>query len=255
MTLKSYNRGSVTIEACFTVPLFLFFFLAIANILMVFFAEGHIYQSLAEAGECTSQYCYLEQSLLKKSEPIDMASAGTTGTLLYRFNQYLGDDYYVEKVVAGGKKGIRISLKTDKENHKVFHAKAVYEIQFMIPIFGKYTMKRKVDIKQKGFVGYTKGEEEIDEYVYITPNQAVYHNSRSCSHLVLSIRSLSQSRSSSYHPCHFCGKSTASCNKIYVAKSTNIYHNDKNCSGLKRTVTRVKKSTVGSLPPCKRCGK
>lgn len=248
-------EGSVTVEACFMVPLFLFFFLAIANILMIFFAEGHIYQSLAEASEYTSQYCYLQDRLLENSESLNKTTVAKTGTLIQKFHQYLGDDFYVEKVVTDGKKGIYLSLLTDENNQKIFHAKASYKIRFNIPVFGTFSMKRKVDIKQKGFVGYTKGEEEVEEYVYVTPNQEVYHCSRSCSHLVLSIRSLSKKQAGHYNPCHFCGKNPVSSNTIYITKSSSLYHTEKSCSGLKRTVKRVKKSTVGGLPPCKRCGR
>ena len=247
--MKLYNnRGSATIEACFTIPIFLFFFLAIASMIMMFFAEAHIHQSLAASGDVISRYCYINQE--KK------VSDGVYYLLLKKeFTKFIGNDYFVEQSVSGGKKGVHLVFKRDNDNEKVFCIKAVYKIKIYLPILGSFYTKRSVFIKQKGFVGFTKDEEEIDTYVYITPNQEVYHCSRNCTHLSLSVREVNGNNRSLYEPCHYCRYATNDNGTIYVARTGNVYHESRMCSGLKRSVTRVKKSSVMGLPPCKRCGR
>lgn len=244
-----FNRGSVTVEACFTVPLFLFFFLSIVSMIMVFFAEAHIRQSLGEACEYTSQLCYLEG--LEDSETLQVNE-----DVLYKtFYSYLGEDFYIDKVILGGKSGISVYVEPDKDNKKIFLGKAKYNIKFTIPMIGTFKINRSVSVKQKGFVGYRAGEEEVCEYVYVTPNQAVYHCSRECTHLKLSVNSISSNQINQYTPCGFCGNKKNDTGRIYVARTTDIYHQDRNCSGLKRTVSRVKKSSVKGLSSCSRCGR
>lgn len=248
---QKHNSGSVTVEACFTIPLFLFFFMGIASIIMIFFAECHIHQSLADAGEVISKYYYQQQNLWDTE---DFPSIYPT-LLKKEFENTLGDDFYVSRIVDGGRDGIHLLYKTDDKNPKIFYINACYFVNFSVPVFGRFRIQRTVTVKQKGFVGYTRGEEEIDPYVYITPHQAVYHCSRNCTHLSLSVRALDSSNRSIYEPCRFCRYDNNESGTIYVARTSNLYHENRNCSGLKRTVTRVKKSSVLGLPPCERCGR
>lgn len=248
---RRINNGSVTLEACLTIPLFLFFFFSIASIIMTFFGEAHIHQSLATAGEVISRNYYSNQPASE-----DTVSDGMYYLLLNKqFSDALGDDFFVNKVVSGGKKGIVLSYIPDNENSKIFYLHANYLININIPVIGRLSAKRTVTIKQKGFVGYKRGEEAIDPYVYITPNQAVYHCSRSCTHLSLSVRTIDGNNRNLYKPCGFCRYEQNDCGKIYVARTSDLYHESRTCSGLKRSVTRVKKSMVPGLPPCERCGR
>ena len=50
------QKGFITVEACMVVPLFLFFMLAMASVIMLLLAEAHIHQSLVEAAGYTAQY-------------------------------------------------------------------------------------------------------------------------------------------------------------------------------------------------------
>lgn len=250
------NEGASTVEACFVMPIFLFFFLFIASVIMIYFADCHIHQGLSEAGEYTSAYCYYEASLQETAndKSIQNLTAVNEAVFLKEFLSHIKDDFFVNRIIKGGAKGIQILVIPDKENPKIFHGVAVYKVKFYIPIFGEYDLSQYKCTKIKGFVGYTYGEEEVDEYVYVTPNEAVYHCSRNCTHLMLSVHTESVGNRKKYKPCGFC-KHAPMGNLIYVARTSNLYHLDKTCSGLKRTVNRVKKSEAGGLPPCSRCGR
>ena len=280
MKKKRQNRGSVTVEACLIVPLFLFFMLAMADMLMLFIADAHIHQSLAEAAGYTAQYAYLEELLINKARTehsdnevrnekqdsdtsLNTVSAKNsslntfvnTAIVIQKFREYLGDDFYVEKIISGGKNGIIISVEPDADNPKIFIVRALFCGQLKVPLIGNLTVPLTEQIRQKAFLGYSSEEEADDTYVYVTPNESVYHTKRSCTHLSLSVSSASGSRKGDYTACRFCGKKDLTDNKIYLTRTTNVYHTDSNCSGLKRTVKRIKKSEAAGLSPCSRCGK
>lgn len=276
--MREKNVGSVTVEACLVVPLFLFFMLAMADMFMLFMAEAHIHQSLAEAAGYTAQYAYLENRLrmhkgnqttdknqteqekpdLKEASQKEKGSLSDlihSAILIKKFHEYLGDDFYVEKMIAGGRDGIAVSIKMDTDNSKIFLAEAHYRGIFDVPLLGSMSISLSNQMKQKAFLGYSKEDQEMDSYVYVTPEQSVYHMRRSCTHLSLSIYRAASSQKKNYVPCSFCGKEPDVNGTIYLTRTTNVYHNSAGCSGLKRSVRRVKMSEVRGLAPCSRCGK
>lgn len=247
------NKGSITVEACLVVPLFLFFMLAVAGIYMILMAEAHIHQSLAEAADYTAQYCYLE-SRISTAKPDRIDDFICYGILSKRFRTCLGKDFYVEKMVVNGEGGILMTVEADKENPKIFLAKLRYFVKIKIPVLGEFHVKLSNGIKQKAFLGYSR-EEKSDCYVYITPNQEVYHTRRSCTHLELQIKRLDIRNKGGYKPCSFCGKKAGDGKSIYVARTSDVYHCNIDCIGLKRTVKRVRLAKTRGLGPCLRCGR
>lgn len=244
------NKGSVTVEACLVVPLFLFFMLSVAGIYMILIAEAHIHQSLAEAADYTAQYCYLE-SRISTENGIDNLICH--GILSKRFRTCLGKDFYVEKMVVNGAGGILMTVETDKENPKIFLVELRYFVKIKIPVLGEFHAALSNRIKQKAFLGYSR-EEQSDCYVYITPNQEVYHTRRSCTHLELQVKKLGIEKKGNYKPCSFCGRKADGGKSIYVARTGDVYHCNMDCIGLKRTVKRIRLVQAGGLGPCLRCG-
>ena len=59
------NRGYITIEASFIIPLFLFFMLAMSGIYMILLAEAHIHQSLAAATDYIAKQYYLKRNMVR----------------------------------------------------------------------------------------------------------------------------------------------------------------------------------------------
>ncbi|MCM1157936.1 MAG: pilus assembly protein [Bacteroidales bacterium] len=254
------NKGYITVEASLVLPVFLFFLSGMAQIAMLFPAEVHIHQALAEAAEYTALYGYLEQKTeaqLENREQLENRNQGEGITGLInavrlnrQFQSCLGKNAYVETVLLNGSRGISITIKTDKDNPKLFTAKASYLAVFSAPLLGKITIPFSTEIRQKAFVGYGREEKE-DSYVYITPNQEVYHLRRSCTHLSLTVTERDGGQRGSCVPCKFCGKGRQDI--IYVAKSSNVYHNKRDCLGLKRTVSRVRLNEVRGKGKCSRC--
>lgn len=244
------NKGSATVEACIVVPLFLFFMLFVFNIGAMIYADFCIHQSLCDAAVYSSKYCYLE-SRIRKSDDVSVIC---TGVLYTSFCKYLKDEKLVDKAVVGGRRGIVVTALPDETDNKVFIANATFVNHISVPLLGSFSMPRTIKVKQKAFLGYGQEDEsDADYYVYVTPNESVYHLSRGCSHLNISV----QERSGHGHmkPCAFCKNKKTDSGKVYVAKTGDVYHTNPDCLGLKRTVMRVRKSSVAGLLPCSRCGR
>jgi len=258
------NKGYITVEACIIIPLFLFFMIGMIRIFMTLFAEAHIHQALASATDYAAHHSYLERKLLSERDDGDehknmqvtnnVEQLVDTVMIRTQFHTYLGEDFYVGKVVIGGSNGILINVEKDVSNEKIMLVTANYQVKANLPLLGTYSIPLSSQIKQKAFVGFSKEEySKIDHYVYVTPNREAYHIRRDCTHLKLAIRSVNASLKDRYTPCYYCGneKSGAS---VYVGKENSVYHNSRECIGLKRTVRRVLLSAVRGLGACERCG-
>ena len=77
------------------------------------------------------------------------------------------------------------------------------------------------------------------EWVYITPEGSVYHRSRDCTHLKLSIQSVPAETASGYRACELCGEGKEVTPLVYITQEGECYHTKLNCSGLKRTVYMI----------------
>ncbi len=108
-------------------------------------------------------------------------------------------------------------------------------------------------------LSYSETEED-DEYVYMTENGRVYHRSRNCNHLKITIQVVNPSELSYlrnengeiYHKCEKCGNGTTT-GALFITRQGNKYHNSVNCSGLSRRIKVVKLSDIPGVPGCGGC--
>ncbi len=106
--------------------------------------------------------------------------------------------------------------------------------------------------------GGDSGGSMEDTIVYITDTGTVYHLSRSCTHLDLSIRpvdsgqvgDLRNSGGARYRRCEICGGGSG---LVYITDEGDRYHSSLTCSGLKRTIYEIPISQVGARRLCSRC--
>jgi hypothetical protein len=238
------NRGSASLEATLVMPVFIAVMVAVYCMGKCRMAELGIYEAVVESAE-----------YLAESQYINKTGVITPGMV---FDDYLDDTGLIKKYVKNGVDGISFwGSYVDSDGEVV--VKASYTLCVNMPFIPSLSKERSVTVKQKGYTGYQKaeGDDEASDaaYVYVTENREVYHSSRSCTYLTLSIsmESLTAAKSSGYKACKYCGSSCGS--TVYVTEYGESYHSRKNCSGLKRTVSRVKLSEVEDLGGCSRCVK
>lgn len=140
-------------------------------------------------------------------------------------------------------------------------------VSSIFPLLQFSDCRMQVKCVVKPWTGYDvknrNEREKEEELVYITEHGEVYHRSRGCSHLSLSIdlvafenlifeRNMGQA---AYTPCEYCfSKGDNFIVAVYITKWGNRYHRQLKCQGLKRSIKCVPLSEVGGLPACSKCG-
>ena len=235
---KNANKGSAALEASLAVPLFLlamvYLYLAFQSVL----AETLVYEAAAETVEYMAELSYLDTC--------------NVAVAYMKFPGYVDEKDTVARYIKGGTGGVSFlgSTMTDEENC----------IELHVSYQTKYAGTRSYRIRKRAYVGDKKEDDtdgsadSEDPYVYVTDNQSVYHLTRRCTYLTLSIQveGLPAAQEQGYVACHFCGRDQIG-ERVFVTGEGDCYHSRISCSGLKRSIYRKKKSEVPELAPCSRC--
>lgn len=245
---RKNNVGSVVVEATLIVPLFVFFAVALYEMYLCKYMETIIFEAAVETAEYMAEYAY-----------IDSDNYLLPGII---FDDYLDDYTLVNKYVDGEINGISFlgSVPVDENGYVVL--KVRYKVKLAVPLIGRYVADKRIEIIQKAYLGddgsVSSENEKIENmYVFITDNKEAYHSSRTCSHLLLTVKisAVSKAKAKGYVPCDICGEKCVYENGyVFVTDTGGKYHSSRQCSGLKRKVYRVRLGDIGGILPCKRCG-
>lgn len=240
------NGGSAVVEATLILPLFIFFVLSLYHMGQSKIAESVIYEAAIETAEYMAEYAYMDDNNVLLPE--------------LRFAGYVDNEDLIKRYIEGGVNGVSFlgTIPLNSEGEVVL--KVSYAVYISVPFFPGLKQEHTVTIRQKGYVGAGYGNQTVpgqgdETYVYITDNRDVYHCSRGCTYLQLSVCKvrMDTARDEGYTACAFCGKTAEG--YVYITDYGNRYHARKDCSGLKRTVYRVALSTLGGLAGCSRCAR
>lgn len=152
------------------------------------------------------------------------------------------------------------------EGDEMIYLREAEAVDSPFPILAAPRALLTVQCAVRSWTGYDvtnqgkRGREE--EVVYMTNYGEVYHRSRNCTHLALSIKVsplslLEKERNQAgarYKPCEYCGAAGFSA-LVYLTEQGNRYHSTLGCQGLKRTVKGVYLSQIPQVPACHKCGK
>lgn len=243
------KKGSVTIEAAFGIPLFLF-----AALCLIWLIEiQSIKISITAAAQSAA-----------KSAAEDTAVIPVLNTIKLKSDivSLIGEDRINRSIIRGGSSGIScwksyVSPATGEMNIKV-----EYDIMVPIPVIGSPSASLEEEFTISSWNGRNNEQMggENREIVYMTENGSVYHEDYNCSYLRLSLRyvpyeelgSIRNESGGRYHACEKCVIGSAMTG-VYITENGNKYHNTLGCSGLKRTIYAVKRSETGGVGGCSRC--
>ncbi|NBH13455.1 pilus assembly protein [Lachnospiraceae bacterium] len=238
-------KGSFTIEAALTLPVFLFAAAMILSLFLIMQVQYTVENALDRAVADTALLGELSE---KQVENLTKAAFYKE---LMKQNCQLS---LVQGQIAG------FSWKGTAVDSAYIDVLLTYRLKFPINCFGKRTMKVLKGRRMHRWSGEQRAGSGGDKegWVFITPNQSVYHNSRTCSHLKLSIKTQKVSQWDNikklYGPCGHCTRGQKRGTVVYLTKEGGCYHYRIDCSGLKRTVYMIKKKEAGNKRPCSRCG-
>lgn len=246
------NRGSVSIEASISLPLFLFvvlFFIHAANIQTV---KGIVYEGAVETAEYMAEYAYFTDCF-EEAEIMDYPMA----TL--KFWEYVDSKELLKKYIVGGEYGVTFLGSQFPDEDGFIDLRVTYFVHMNIPLLGVFNHKYTEHIRQRAYLGRRISKEGTEDenseiYVYVAENGVVYHLTRSCTYLLpeIHISSKKTALENGYRCCGYCG--AAAGDNVYITSEGDCYHSSSNCSRIRRSVSRKKLSEV-NLPPCSKCAK
>lgn len=246
--ISNRNRGSASLEAVCVMPIMVFAFWAFYSMGQIYIAENQIYQAAMNTVDYLAEYAYLAEDI---DIPEYVMAAG-------KLREYLPENQRIEQYVTGGRQGVSLMSPVTLDEEGFLCVIVQYQIRIPVPFFHSLSMPVKVQVRQKAYTGYqgNGNVNENEQYVYLAEYSSVYHISRNCSHLKLTIIPVSETvlRTSYFdlEPCAYCGDVKSE--TYYITETGDCYHSTAQCSGLKRTVRRVKRSEAAGYAPCSRCG-
>lgn len=262
--INNRYQASMTVEAAFVLPFFLFAFLNLISIIEIYRLQSNLSAAMHTTAKELAIYGY-EYRELAGGDTGKAASLGLT--YLYAQNKVrntLGNGYLNQAPLAGGANSISWIRSKVMENNDIIDLVAVYQVKPPVATVGFAQAQFYNRIRTRAWTGYdnancggsANGEEEI---VYITLEGTVYHKSRSCTYLKLSISAvdidfLEEMRNKSgaiYYSCESCGSHCQ--NTVYITQYGTRYHATLQCSKLKRTILAVPISEAGGRGGCSKC--
>lgn len=174
-------------------------------------------------------------------------------------SSYVDNKELVEKYVEGGMAGLKL-CRAELADDNCIYVELEYELKVDIPLLGGVSIPCEDKIRQRAYLGYDKEKDTgyTGGYVYVTDTGDVYHSSRDCYHIRLTIERVSENELANEYgdltECKLCAK-YKSCSSLYVTAEGDRYHYYIGCSGLKRTVYRRKQDACTGIRACSECAK
>ena len=275
--MRKNNKGSFIVEAAVAVPIFFFALLVFLYIFKVMLLQLQLQGGLTEAAKELSELGYVRSNTAdtatsdQNSTVFDCNKLSQNLIIASEVNKYFPQKDNYSMMLKGN---ISYYSSSYLEDNDMVDLIGEYNIRLPVPLFHFAEIAVMQRVKTRAFTGteqlltvdhgsFDKGEEEDDEYVYITETGTVYHRSLECSSLDLKIfqcelNQVDRKRNSSggkYQMCEKCCKNWSGITSVYICEDGDAYHTSIECSGLKRTIQKVKLSeVVGEMRACKKCG-
>lgn len=248
-----------------TIPLFLMACLSILFLIEAFRIQNSLQSAMCRTGENISQTMCLFQIGADESL-ITQYPILAKGISVLAIQQMVTEDADKSNpnysCIQGGRQGISFLHSNIKDEWVDIIASYRLKLPFsLIPL-------PNIPIVQRFRIRAWTGEDGLadkavtEKMVYITKTGRVYHMTRECTHLKLSIQTVMYSQISDlrnvdgakYYACKKCLKDSKSKDTVYITDDGSCYHNSLNCSGLKRQIEEIPIVEVGERACCSRCG-
>ena len=242
--------------------------------------HDNLQEGITNIGLEAAKYGYIYDGLIEENkedeivdDALDMLIAKGIDSTFFKVALYDNVDSRLLEgsCIRGGFVGIHTYLSNYMEENDTVDVIINYKIEIPTLFFNIDNFQIVQRAKLRGWNGYKPlakfkketTEDTNEEMVYITETGTVYHTSRQCTHLRLSIKlvpfeqipKLRNNSGGKYKKCQICASNSRPGNSVYITTNGDRYHINGNCSGLKRTIKEVPLSQVKGRSLCERCKK
>ncbi len=261
------QKGSMTLEAAFVLPFFLFALINILYAVNIIGTQSRINAALHQTGNKMAFAGYVYGQTAGNMLPDSLA--GIVMSQVYARGQiveYVGRDYLEQSCIKDGTQGLSMSGSSVMGEGDVIDLQVSYHVKPFSSVMGFDGFSMSQRYYGKAWTGYdvtrhVSDTKEEDPMVYVTQTGTVYHLDRNCTYLNPAVESLpkeavSEERNQSggkYYSCGVCDGDKGQ-GQVYVTSYGGSYHSRLNCSGLKRTIYTVALSETGGRRRCSKCG-
>lgn len=270
-TASLWKKGSLTVEAAFVFPLFLFAMVTLMTPFSMMNRQRQVQAVVESVCEDLCRLAYVGYELKEKKteiklpeeEGLDFGEHGLDEAAMMAYAQI-----QIRQKLDMTKIQKLSLLKSEFLNEdEMVILTANYELKLPFSVFGMLGIPMTSRSSRRAWTGrdggwLEEGKEdgnEEDEIVYVGKNSTRYHQSRTCHYLYNKLTSVSREeiedqRNASggkYYPCAVCKGGTGG--QVYIMASGTSYHGSSSCTSIIAYVRAVKKSEVVHLGACSYC--
>lgn len=271
-TSQKYLNASITVEAAFVLPLFVFLSLAILAPMQWLDTQRKVQTAVEQFAEKLSQYAYvmdrgIEEDIETEKELRTVFSNVAAGAwLMQQVNDYV-DHVLIENSEVPDENGDVCFVLSYREEIPIF-SNTIGDVSMHVA--AKRRCWLGLDGKLKCMKANDKNTDESQEMVYVARNMGRYHRYIDCYHISSSfqavmVQELETRRSLDgriYYACEqCCGKEsvkkeyTDTQNIVYITEWGNRYHSHTGCAALTNYVRKVPLAEVEYLGECSVCAR
>ncbi len=263
----SRRRGSMTLEAAFALPFFLFAVLNILFAVNIIGTQSRINAALHQVGNKLAFAGYAYENAVGERVPEWFSGVAVTeGYARGQIVDYVGKSYLENSCVKGGAGGLSFAGSSVMGADDIIDLKITYRVRPFVELMGFDGFSLSQRYYGRAWTGYDaagagSGSVVEDPMVYVTKTGTAYHMNRNCTYLnpkieAVPAQSVSDRRNESgekYAVCGSCGKGGGG-EQVYITGYGSSYHKRLDCPGLKRTIYTVPLSEAGARGRCSKCG-
>lgn len=261
---SALKRGSMTLETACVLPMFLFAMLCILQFAQISLVSSALLAGMHDTARDMAAYAYIREMGVSAGEGVAAEvleggiSAAYARNRITKKSGFTGNNGRFSILQSGFVKNNMIDLAVTYYPNGTFKLLPVRDIKAVLRARVRMWTGRDGSGGQDG--ENAGNQEKKEKTVFVTATGKVYHRDENCSHIKLSIKTVSKESlknrrnlcGEKYHACEKCGSKQTS--SVYITDFGDKYHSSLTCSGLKRSVLEVPESKVKGWKPCSKCG-
>ncbi len=273
--LSANPGGSITVEAAFVLPLFVFAMVTILYFFNLIYIQTTMQIQLENTAKIiSSSTCVTTSANVNLNDDenslLEKVVIDTAGTIAIS-SLFITDDireFADNSLIVNGSDGLSF-LGSDVTNTDYpLDIKLSYKVRMPFIPEDVFTFKLRHRCYFKAFNGKALKTNLIlgNYYVYVAQNGDVFHKNRLCSYLQRFTELKNEAQLKKEYPsiqlCSFCKQNSNlfsspqlnGVSYVYVTVEYDVYHNSETCPSLQRFLTRMNYEDAKELySPCNRC--